>query len=171
MIARAAPKIVQTAVVRKKAQIPKKRAAPTPRGVPADIKPKLEPESPIQEKVARKTKPKLAVKPKAGVVQPKTEPDLEAEAASSSVHSSSIQHAGSRNVAEEDIKPDVRALESLLDGLNLERYVMLHLRDLTLTTETQGGRCCGGTQLPDVTLRWARYSRLPSAILSTLYPL
>jgi len=102
--------------------------------VPADIKPELEPESPIQEKVAPKRKPKRAVKPKAGLVQPKTEPDLETEAASSSVHSSCIQHGGSRNVAEEDIKPDVRALESPLDGLKLERYVMLHLRDLTLTT-------------------------------------
>lgn len=152
MIARAAPKIDQTAVARKKAQTPKKRAAPTPRGVPAEIKPKLEPESPVQERIAPKAKSRRAVKPKARLVQPKTEPDLEAEAASSSVHSSSIQHVGSRNVAEEDIKPDVRALESLLDGLNLERYVMLHLRDLTLTTETQRGRCCGGTQLPDVTL-------------------
>jgi len=137
MIARAAPKIGLTAVARKKAQTPKKRAAPTPRGVPADIKPKLEPESPAQEEIAPKAKSKRAVKPKAGLVQPKTEPDLETEAASSSVHSSCIQHGGSQNLAEEDIKPDVRALESLLDGLNLERYVMLHFRDLSLIIEIQ----------------------------------
>lgn len=75
----------------------------------------------MQPRAVPTSKPRRAVKAKVALVQPKLEPDHEAETASNSVHLSSRHHGGSQDTTEEDVKPDVRALESLLDGLNLER--------------------------------------------------
>jgi hypothetical protein len=88
--------------------------------VSADIKPKLELESPTQRKPAPVSKPKRAVKAKAGLLQPKTEPDQEDTTSSLGQYTSQCRGANPR-ATEEDVKPDVRELENLLDGLNLDR--------------------------------------------------
>jgi len=90
--------------------------------VSGDVKPKLEPESPIVQQPAPIMKPTRAAKAKAGGIQPKLEPPLEEGV-------ESIAGVGSRQTRaesitempiEQDVKPDVQGLEDLLGGLNLE---------------------------------------------------
>jgi len=121
------PKKIDFTVTRKKGQTPKKRGIFTPLKISSDIKPKLEPESPSVDRmmpiVALKT---TTTKPS---VQPKVEPDSNEAVAEGSSELGARAAATALKTGEsagKDVKPDITALESLLDGLNLEQSVLVH---------------------------------------------
>jgi hypothetical protein len=90
--------------------------------VSEEIKPKIEPESPTVQKPEPINKSSRARKVKAVVLQPKLEPDHGAVAVerASSLDSRDVSENHSWNGSvEQDVKPDVRELESLLGGLDL----------------------------------------------------
>lgn len=94
--------------------------------ISADIKPKLEPASPISPTTAPMRSPGGATRAKTVVVQPKIEPGLEDIAVEDETGPASeeirVDTALKVEVSpQEDVKPDVRALESLLGGLNLQQ--------------------------------------------------
>ena len=120
------PKKIDFTVTRKKGQTPKKRGIFTPLKISSDIKPKVEPESPS----VKNTMPIVtlrATKSKASV-QPKVEPDLDeavAEGSSELGAGAAATALKTGKSAGKDVKPDITALESLLDGLNLEQSVLV----------------------------------------------
>jgi hypothetical protein len=119
LIADTTPKKIDFST-RKKGQTPKKRGLFTPMKISGDIKPKLELQSPTTDQPAPIIEPKPAAKARIAVVQPKIEPALE-------VVGDGITGLGgeemltTRTPAMQDVKPDIRDLESLLGGLNLEQ--------------------------------------------------
>jgi hypothetical protein len=89
-----------------------------------DVKPKLEPESPTLSTSAPVPKSKRATKAKAPPVLPKVEPDLEKvadERRSPLGNDGTGMDAAVKEHMLQDVKPDVRELEDLLGGLNLEQ--------------------------------------------------
>jgi hypothetical protein len=109
---------------RKKRQTPKKRGLFTPMKISGDVKPKLEPGSPIMQQPAPIMKPKRAAGAKVAGVHPKIEPALE-EAVAEEITGSGGEETRADTTMEwpmeQDVKPDIRGLESLLGGLNLEQ--------------------------------------------------
>jgi hypothetical protein len=65
--------------------------------------------------------PKRAAKAKIAVVQPKIEPALEEAGGDGITGLNSQDIYRTKTSAEQDVKPDIRNLESLLGGLNLEQ--------------------------------------------------
>jgi len=90
--------------------------------VSGDVKPKLEPESPTIQQSAPSMKPTRAARAKAGGIQPKLEPPL--EEGLGSIAGVGSHQTRAENITEmpieQDMKPDIQSLESLLGGLNLE---------------------------------------------------
>jgi hypothetical protein len=123
LIAGTTPKKIDFSA-RKKGQTPKKRGLFTPMKISGDVKPKLEPESPIMQQSAPIMKPKRAVGAKVAGVQPKIEPALEEAVAEENTGSGGEETRADTTMEtpmEQDVKPDVRDLESLLGGLNLDQ--------------------------------------------------
>jgi hypothetical protein len=92
--------------------------------ISGDIKPKLEPESPIMQQSAPIVKPKRVAGAKVAGIHPKIEPALEEAVAEENTGSGGEETRAETTIettAEQDVKPDVRHLESLLSGLNLEQ--------------------------------------------------
>jgi hypothetical protein len=92
--------------------------------ISGDVKPKLEPESPIIQQSAPIMKPKRAVGAKVAGVQPKIEPSLEEAVAEENTGSGGEEtwaETTMETLMEQDVKPDIRRLEGLLGDLNLEQ--------------------------------------------------
>ena len=92
--------------------------------ISGDVKPKLEPESPIVQQSAPIMKPKRAPRAKVAGVHPKVEPALEEAVAGENTGSRGEEVRAEtimETSTEQDVKPDIRDLESLLGGLNLEQ--------------------------------------------------
>jgi hypothetical protein len=109
---------------RKKGQTPKKRGLFTPMKISGDVKPKLEPESPIMQQSAPIMKPERATGAKVAGVQPKIEPALK-EAVAEEIAGSGGEETRAKTIMEtpmgQDVKPDIRDFEGLLGGLILEQ--------------------------------------------------
>jgi hypothetical protein len=120
LIAGSTPKKIDFST-RKKAQTPKKRGLFTPMKISGEVKPKLEPQSPTTDQPAPIMDPKRAAKAKIAVVQPKIEPALEEAGGDGITGLNSQDIYRTKTSAEQDVKPDIRNLESLLGGLNLEQ--------------------------------------------------
>jgi hypothetical protein len=109
---------------RKKGQTPKKRGLFTPMKISGDVKPKIEPESPIVQHSAPIMKPGRAAGAKVAGIHPKIERALEkavAEENTGSGGEETMVETTMETTTEQDVKPDVRHMESLLGGLNLEQ--------------------------------------------------
>ena len=109
---------------RKKRQTPKKRGLFTPIKISGDIKPKLEPESPIMQQSAPIMKARRGVGAKVAGVHPKIEPALVEPVAEENTGSGGDETRAEiimGSPIEQDVKPDIQDLESLLGGLNLEQ--------------------------------------------------
>ena len=116
------PKKLDFTSTRKKGLTPKKRAIFTPMKIVGDVKPKLEPDSPTTERTTTAEDPKRAMQAKGP--QPKVEPDLEGAGIGEDCQEESVAarpKAALQGSINKDVRPDVRALESLLGGLNLEQ--------------------------------------------------
>jgi hypothetical protein len=109
---------------RKKGQTPKKRGLFTPMKISGDVKPKIEPERPIVQHSAPIMKPGRAAGAKDSGIHPKIERALEEAVAEENNGSGGGETRTGTTIettAEEDVKPDVRHLDSLLGGLNLKQ--------------------------------------------------
>jgi len=123
LIAGSTPKKIDFST-RKKGQTPKKRGLFTPMKISGDVKPKVEPESPLPQQSAPTMKPGRATRAKEAGIQPKIEPALHETMTQGDTRLGSKGARAEINsgaTTEEDVKPDVRDLESLLGGLNLEQ--------------------------------------------------
>jgi hypothetical protein len=123
LIAGTTPKKIDFST-RKKGQTPKKRGLFTPMKISGDVKPKLEPESPIMQQSAPIMKPERATGAKVAGVQPKIEPALK-EAVAEEIAGSGGEETRAKTIMEtpmgQDVKPDIRDFEGLLGGLILEQ--------------------------------------------------
>jgi hypothetical protein len=110
---------------RKKGQTPKKRGLFTPMKISGDVKPKLEPESPIMPQSAPIMKPKRAVGAKVAGVHPKIEPALEEAVAEENTGSGGEEtraNTAMEIATAQDVKPeDIRGLETLLGSHNMDQ--------------------------------------------------